>query len=90
MSPLRWRQIVGGHALRNQKCAVGGDSGRHLEPPKLTSRVFHLPCGNQWPLAYRCFLVMVALKSGSLFATQSTNLRTPGSASKPSTFIPWR
>ena len=38
----------------------------------------------------RCFLVIVAVKSGSLFATQSTNLRIRGSAKSPSTSIPWR
>jgi S-formylglutathione hydrolase len=38
----------------------------------------------------RCFLAVVAVKSGSLFATQSTNLRTAGLASSPSTSMPWR
>jgi hypothetical protein len=36
----------------------------------------------------RCFLAMVAVKSGALFATQSTNLRTLGLASRPSTSTP--
>ncbi len=38
----------------------------------------------------RCFLAVVAVKSGALFATQSTNLRTLGLASKASTSVPWR
>ncbi len=38
----------------------------------------------------RCFFVMVAVKSGSFFATQSTNLRTFGFSSRPATSIPWR
>ena len=36
----------------------------------------------------RGFLAIVAVKSGSLLATQSTNLRTAGLASRPSTSIP--
>src|SRR5690349_1372417 len=38
----------------------------------------------------RCFLVVVAVKSGSFFATQSTNLRTLGLASRLSTSVPYR
>ena len=44
----------------------------------------------QLQLDQRCFLAVVAVKSGALFATQSTNLRTAGLASKFSTSIPWR
>jgi len=37
-----------------------------------------------------CFLAVVAVKSGSFFATQSTNLRRLGLASRASTSVPWR
>lgn len=38
----------------------------------------------------RFFLAIVAVKSGSLFAIQSTNLRMVGLAISPSRSIPWR
>lgn len=36
----------------------------------------------------RCFFAVVAVKSGSFFATQSTNLRTFGLSSRPVTSMP--
>ena len=36
------------------------------------------------------FFAIPALKSGSFFATQSTNLRTAGSSSSACTSMPWR
>lgn len=39
-------------------------------------------------LDQRCFLARGAVKSGSFFATQSTNLRIVGLASRPSTSMP--
>jgi hypothetical protein len=50
-------------------------------PPTLRSAV-DSELNKAWvPAGQRCFFAVVAVKSGALFATQSTNLRTLGLAS---------
>lgn len=71
-----------------QECDSGGGvhsaaaiQGFSRTPPTAASRKH---------IVQRFFLTMVAVKSGSLPATQSTNLRTFGSASNPATSVPCR
>ena len=51
---------------------------RRIELRKLPARYGYSPDLQKAPSGQRCFLAVVAVKSGSFFATQSTNLRTLG------------
>lgn len=75
---------------------------RHVKPGRLGRNERRLPgsCGRSAMSGYgsdpkahpdqRCFLAVVAVKSGSFLATQLTNLRTLGLASRASTSVPCR